>query len=257
MINLAAEFLGRHLADSRVFQATCRDSLLQALGTLICHESGVRGLERSSSASQISLVRSLLKPYENRAWGQSNWLLLRFWMGEGFAYRESRPPSIWQGGNKPITLGLHRSRGKHGSNTGLLHHIAPACPCKHFQTLISHLLTNDEPFSTVFVNSVLSQLNWAFSEFILLLQEIQQTSERQEQNIAIESRQLKVCSMCFDLTISLMRALEMIISIAPAVFHDQSRPNSDLLLGRICQVSFILTLIITNYLCKLYVNCSW
>lgn len=111
LIKLAAEFLGRHSADLRVFQASCRDSLLQALGTLICHEKGIRALEKSSSSSQFALVRSLLKPYENRAWGQSNWLLLRFWLGQGFAYREPRPPSIWQGGNKIMTLGLCRSRG--------------------------------------------------------------------------------------------------------------------------------------------------
>lgn len=172
LIEFAAEFLGRHSSDARVFQASCRDSLLQALGTLICHETGLRELEKSSADSHFALTYSLLKPYENRAWGQSNWLLLRFWLGNGFAYREARQPCIWQGGNKIVTLGLCRSRGKHGSNTGLLHHIAPACPSYHFQSLIGHLLSTDEPFSTAFVNSVLSQLNWAFSEFILLLQEV-------------------------------------------------------------------------------------
>ena len=42
--------------------------------------------------------------------------------------------------------------------------------------------------------------------------------------------------MCFELTVSLMRALEMIISIAPVIFVDPSRANSDLLLSRICQL---------------------
>lgn len=56
----------------------------------------------------------------------------------------------------------------------------------------------------------------------------------------IESRQLKICSMCFDLTVSLMRALEMVISIAPNIFIDSNRPNSDLLLGRVCQVFIII-----------------
>ena len=41
--------------------------------------------------------------------------------------------------------------------------------------------------------------------------------------------------MCFDLTVSLMRALEMIISITPNIFDD-GRPNSDIILGRICQL---------------------
>lgn len=83
--------------------------------------------------SQISLIKALLRPYENRAWGQSNWLLLRFWLGEGFAYKDSRHPSIWQGGNEPLSKGLCRSRAKNENHTGLLHHIAPANPSKHFQ----------------------------------------------------------------------------------------------------------------------------
>lgn len=51
-----------------------------------------------------------------------------------------------------------------------------------------------------------------------------------------DQKQLKICSMCFELTISLMRALEMIVTIAPEIFKDSSRPNSDNLLGRICQL---------------------
>lgn len=189
--------------------------------------------------SQLSMIRSLLRPYENRAWGQSNWLLLRFWLGEGFAFREARQPCVWQSrgdtSNKP-TLGLHRSRSKNGSHTGLLHHIAPACPSSHFQKLISEILTDDEQYSTIFINSLLSQLNWAFSEFILLLQDIQNTSQRQEHNAIYESRQLKICSMCFELTVSLMRSLEMIITVAPQIFLDPDRPNSDILLGKVCQL---------------------
>lgn len=113
-----------------------------------------------------------MRPYENRAWGQSNWLLLRFWLGDGFAYNDARQPCVWQGGSTPIQIGLCRSRAKNETHTGLLHNIAPANPSRHFQQLIGSKLTEDEPFATAFLNSVLSQLNWAFSEFILLLQEV-------------------------------------------------------------------------------------
>ncbi|XP_011189510.2 E3 ubiquitin-protein ligase RNF123 [Zeugodacus cucurbitae] len=234
-INLSAEFLGLHSADPRIILASCKDSLLQALGTLTCHKAGVRALERAPKKSQVALVKSLLRPYENRAWGQSNWLLLRFWLGDGYAYRDSRQPSIWQGGNQPIQMGLCRSRAKNETHTGLLHHIAPANQSRHFQKLIGQKLTEDEPFATAFLNSVLSQLNWAFSEFILLLQEIQNTAHRQE-NAVFEPKQLKICSMCFELTVSLMRCLEMIITVAPEIFQEPSRSNSDLILNRVCQL---------------------
>ncbi|EDV91344.1 E3 ubiquitin-protein ligase RNF123 isoform X2 [Drosophila grimshawi] len=234
-INAAAEFLAMHSADSRIVLASCKDSLLQALGTLTCHKSGVRALERSSKRAQTALVRALLRPYENRAWGQSNWLLLRFWLGEGFAFKDARQPSVWQGGSQPLHHGLCRSRSRNETHTGLLHNVAPANPSKHFQRLIGTKLYEDEPLATTFLNSVLSQLNWAFSEFILLLQEIQNTAQRQE-NTLFEPKQLKICSMCFELTVSLMRCLEMIITVAPDVVGDESRGNSDLILNRICQL---------------------
>lgn len=48
--------------------------------------------------------------------------------------------------------------------------------------------------------------------------------------------------MCFELTVSLMRSLEMLLTIAPEIFKDPNRPNTDLLLNRVCQlISQVLT----------------
>lgn len=256
IVAMAAEFLAKHSADTRVVFASCKDALLQALGTLTCHEMGIRALERTTTASQLAFGHALLRAYQNRAWGQSNWLLLRFWLGDGFAYREARPTNVWQGGHEAVSLGLYRSRGKNGSHTGLLHHIAPACPSRHFQRLFRQILLTDEPFCTMFLNSVLSQLNWAFSEFITLLQEIQAANQRAESQpqLTIESRQLKICSMCFELTVSLMRSLEMVLVIVPEVVQDTSRANSDVLLGRMVQlVSQVLSRVTVPPGCFQYV----
>lgn len=235
IIQSAADFLSSKASDARVVLATCKDALLQALGSLTCHEAGIKSLENCSTNDQKILISSLMTPYQGRSWGQSNWILLRFWLGDGFAYRDLRPTNIWQNGSKLPSLGLFRSRGK--THTGLLHHIAPANPSSYFQNFIAQVLIEDEPFSTTLINSILSQLNWAFSEFVLLLQEIQNGAQRQDaQHPVHESRQLKICAMCFELTVSLMRTMEMLISIAPAVFTDTERPNSVTLLNRICQL---------------------
>lgn len=235
IIQSAADFLSSQASNARVVLASCKDALLQALGSLTCHEAGIKALENCSMDDQKILISSLMTPYQGRSWGQSNWILLRFWLGDGFAYRDLRPTSIWQNGSKSPSLGLFRSRGK--THTGLLHHIAPANPSRYFQNFIAQILIEDEPFSTTLINSILSQLNWAFSEFVLLLQEIQNGAQRQgAQHTVHESRQLKICAMCFELTVSLMRTLEMLISIAPAVFTDTERPNSVTLLNRICQL---------------------
>lgn len=251
IIMSAAEFLSAQSANARVVLASCKDALLQALGTLMCHADGIRALETCTAASQRTLINALMRPYQGRAWGQSNWLLLRFWLGDGFAYRDSRSPSIWQDGNSmAASLGLFRSRGKNGSHTGLLHHIAPPCPSKHFQQIIHCMLIDDEPFSTTLINSILSQLNWAFSEFVLLVQEIQNETQRHDHHVPHETRQKKICSMCFDLTVSLMRALEMLISLAPTIFIDSMRPNSDTLLNRVCQlISQVLSRVTVPFGC--------
>lgn len=65
---------------------------------------------------------------------------------------------------------------------------------------------------------------------------IQNNVQRHDQRHFSETRQLKICSMCFELTVSLMRSLEMLLSIVPGVFKDPDRPNSDLLLNRVCQL---------------------
>lgn len=74
------------------------------------------------------------------------------------------------------------------------------------------------------------------------------------QRFSIESRQLKICSMCFELTISLMRSLEMVLTIAPEVFKDPNRSNSDLLLNRVCQlICLVLSRVTVPHGCFQYV----
>jgi Kip1 ubiquitination-promoting complex protein 1 len=69
----------------------------------------------------------------------------------------------------------------------------------------------------------------------LHLSQIQNVSSRPER-VFIESRQLKICATCFDLALALLRVLEMVVSIAPAIFTDVMRSSSELLLVRLCQV---------------------
>lgn len=64
-----------------------------------------------------------------------------------------------------------------------------------------------------------------------------QTLLNRKDDPTIDLKQLKICSMCFELTISLMRTLEMIINIVPDLFENIiNGSNSDILLNRICQV---------------------
>lgn len=220
------------LLDFRIVIAACKDAIIETLGILACHKNGVQALEQIDKTAQVDLVRALLRPYENRAWGQSNWLLLRFWLGSGFASKESRPVH-----SSTTSLGLKRRKLKSNLN-GLLHVIAPAYPSTQYQHLVARILREDATYTLNFLDSLLNQLDWAFSEFIQLLQEIQSILHKKDvlhNNINVKQQQ--ICAMCFDLTVSLLRALEFIVTLLPDLFSTLLPDTAaDNLLNRICQV---------------------
>lgn len=114
--------------------------------------------------------------------------------------------------------------------------VSEPCPSVIYQAHVRDVLLGNPQATTQFLNSLLNQLNWAFSEFIGMVQEIHNVSSRPER-VFIESRQLKICATCFDLAISLLRVLEMISTVARDVFSDPTQYSSEILLARLCQVS--------------------
>ncbi|XP_021964522.1 E3 ubiquitin-protein ligase RNF123 isoform X2 [Folsomia candida] len=221
LLSQVAEFVATHFADTRIVIAETKDTLTQALSTFICNRQMLTALEEMPGESQLGMIKAILRPYENRAWAQSNWMLVRMWQGDGFAFQY---PNSW---------GFRRSyrakpvQDEFGISTNL-----PPTPSKVFQNHIANVLMNDQTFAVSFLHSVLNQLNWAFSEFVGLLQEIQSASARPER-VFVESRQLKICCTCFELTQALLRVMEMVVNIAPPVLTDFTRDSAEPLLGRL------------------------
>ncbi|XP_044881537.1 E3 ubiquitin-protein ligase RNF123-like isoform X2 [Mauremys mutica] len=214
-----AAILAKHFADSRIVGTDIRDSLMQALASYVCYPHSLRAVERIPEEQRISMMRNLLAPYEQQPWAQTNWILVRLWRGCGFGYRYTRLPHLLK--TKPEDANLPS--------------LQKPCPSTLLQQHMADLLRSDCDMAPSFLNSVLNQLNWAFSEFIGMIQEIQQAAERLERNF-VDSRQLKVCATCFDLSVSLLRVLEMTVTLAPEIFLDWSRPSSELLLRRLAQL---------------------
>lgn len=94
MLRNAAEFLCDHFLDSRIVHANSKDVLILTLAGFVSNPLTLEALENVPLESRIKVVTNLLKPYENRAWAQSNWVLVRFWQGNGFAYRYERSPHL-------------------------------------------------------------------------------------------------------------------------------------------------------------------
>lgn len=214
-----AAILAKHFADPRIVGTDIKDSLMQALASYVCYPQSLRAVERIPEDQRVAMMRNLLAPYEQRPWAQTNWILVRFWKGCGFGYRYTRLPHLLKTKPEDATLPS----------------LQKPCPSILLQKHMAELLRQDKEMAASFLNSVLNQLNWAFSEFIGMIQEIQQAAERPERNF-VDTRQLKVCATCFDLSVSLLRVLEMTVTLVPEIFLDWSRPSAELLLRRLAQL---------------------
>ncbi len=82
-----AEFVSSHFADTRIVIADAKDTLTQALSMFICNRTMLTALEQMSEGSRTNMIKSILRPYENRAWAQNNWMLVRIWQGNGFGFQ--------------------------------------------------------------------------------------------------------------------------------------------------------------------------
>nr|XP_005992713.1 PREDICTED: E3 ubiquitin-protein ligase RNF123 isoform X1 [Latimeria chalumnae] len=214
-----AAILAKHFADPRIVGTDIKDSLMQALASYVCYPHSLRAVERIPEEQRVAMMKNLLAPYEQRPWAQTNWILVRLWRGCGFGYRYTRLPHLLK--TKPEDANLPS--------------LQKPCPSTLLQRHMAELLQKDREMAASFLNSVLNQLNWAFSEFIGMIQEIQQAAERPERNF-VDSRQLKVCATCFDLSVSLLRVLEMTVTLVPEIFLDWTRPSAELLLRRLAQL---------------------
>ncbi|NXL67118.1 RN123 ligase, partial [Chordeiles acutipennis] len=155
LMRLAA-ILAKHFADSRIVGTDIRDSLMQALASYVCYPHSLRAVERIPEEQRISMMKNLLAPYEQRPWAQTNWILVRLWRGCGFGYRYTRLPHLLK--TKPEDASLPS--------------LQKPCPSTLLQRHMADLLRSDRDLAPSFLNSVLNQLNWAFSEFIGMIQEV-------------------------------------------------------------------------------------
>ncbi|XP_055999540.1 E3 ubiquitin-protein ligase RNF123-like isoform X2 [Ostrea edulis] len=216
-----ALFLVRHFADARIVNTDLRDNIVQALACFICYPKSLKALEGLPQQIKESMMKSLIAPYESRSWAQTNWILVRIWKGCGFGFRYTHLSHLVPSKVQPTEFGSAS--------------LQEPCPSIVLQNIFRKMLLTEQEASTRFLDTLINQLNWSFSEFIGLMQEIQQQVSRTELRI-LEARTLKICATCFEIAVCLMRVLEMIVCVAPETVLDFSRQSSELLLGRLMQL---------------------
>ncbi|CAB3229651.1 unnamed protein product [Arctia plantaginis] len=226
-----AAFLCAEFADQRIVLASTRESLVQTLASFATQPATMRAIERVPLKQQMCMVEELVRPYQNRAWAQSNWVLVRFWHGTGFGFRHRQWPHLAAryGDREPTVNNLGAK-----VDAGLMSQCFGPCPSEVIQNRIRDYLIAHPVQAAAFLNSLLSQLNWAFSEFITMMQEM----DRVNIDSHLEPRQIKLCATCFDLYHGLGRALEMTLHLAPLLLTkpEASDNQNELLLGRTCQI---------------------
>ncbi|XP_052781635.1 E3 ubiquitin-protein ligase RNF123-like [Mya arenaria] len=227
-----AMFLVKHFSDSRIVIVDTRDTIIQALACFTCYEKSLKILESLPVDVCTQMLRHLIAPYESRSWAQTNWILVRIWKGCGFGFRYTHLPHL-----VPSKVQLT----EFGSAS-----LQKPCPSPKFQSLLADLLHSEPDLATRFIDTLLNQLNWSFSEFIGIMQEIQQVLSRMERKIFLESRQLKICGTCFEISVCLFRVVEMVVAIAPTLFTDWSKPSAELLLHRLIQLTCLVLSRITQ-----------
>ncbi|XP_041973069.1 E3 ubiquitin-protein ligase RNF123-like [Aricia agestis] len=231
LVTSCATFLCGELGDARVVLASTREALVQTLASFATQRPTMRAIERVPVKQQMKMIEELMRPYQNRAWAQSNWVLVRFWHGSGFGFRHRQWPHLAAryGDREPTVNNLGAK-----VDAGLMSQCFGPCPSEVIQGRVRQYLVEQPQRAALFLNTLLNQLNWAFSEFYTMMQEI----DRVAQDSQLESRQIKLCSTCFDLYHGLARALEMTLCLMPQLLTspEASDGQNELLIGRTCQV---------------------
>nr|XP_033339728.1 E3 ubiquitin-protein ligase RNF123-like [Megalopta genalis] len=224
-----AVFLCEHFMDPRIVNANSKIKPATNLACFLINPLALEAVESIQEESRTKVVRNLLKSYvDDGPWAQSTWILLKFWHGNGFAFRYVKSPHL----SERIELKLYPHIWMFVS----LHPTKP-CPSAVYQNHVRDVLLDNPQESTKYLNFLLNHANWSFSEFIRILQEICDVAVTESSTVAITNVEtLSIFDTCFMLTICLLHVLEMIVTVAPSIFNSTIESSSEYLLSRLCQL---------------------
>ena len=82
-------FITGHFCDERIVNNDHKELIAQNLISLIASKQGLSIMENNICIeNRLNLIKKLTQPFENRAWTHSNWILVRMWKGDGFAFKK-------------------------------------------------------------------------------------------------------------------------------------------------------------------------
>eukprot|EP00102_Acyrthosiphon_pisum_P014112 XP_008183980.1 PREDICTED: E3 ubiquitin-protein ligase RNF123-like isoform X1 [Acyrthosiphon pisum] len=220
---LIAEILLDIFNDHRIIHPKTKEIIVQGVTLYLTNPKSVVILQSVEKKSRLRAIKSILKPTERKMWIKTNLILMLIWYGSGFAFRYVRPPHL---------------NNKHISTQGALEEIVFSNmgtvrpPATVLQNDIRTVIAQDKETASNFINNSLNYLNWAFSEFISLFQEIKDINENHTVIFSSEEvNKLKMCGKSFIYTVTLLRVIEMMIHFDRNFIIDQEGS-----LGRVFQL---------------------
>ncbi|XP_050527648.1 E3 ubiquitin-protein ligase RNF123-like isoform X2 [Daktulosphaira vitifoliae] len=229
LAQLIGEIFLEHFEDIRIVHPKSKDIILQGITLYFTHPHSVQILESASDSSRLHAMHSIFKPLDQKIWAKTNIVLMLIWYGSGFGFRHTQPPHLENRRIPPqetIEDILFINMGKE----------RPAAYV--FQNDIKSIITSDKYLASNFLNNSLNHLNWAFSEFISLFQEVKDIEIHNEtaQTAEIMSK-LKMCSTCYALSVTLLRVIEMVITFDRSLVTNQEG-SLERIAQVICQILY-------------------
>jgi len=220
-------FLSKFHCDQRIVNNDVKTSLANTIATFVTYPEQLEVVESLEKSDMNVFVRNMMYAYdEDKPWTSvGHRILATLWRGSGFAMSYDHPPYV-----RKVRQLLIRDRD-------------PFIPVLLLEQIKQTLLSETE-LSSKFIHSILEHLNWSFSEFIGQLQEVQQQNARTWDNQAgilasLDAqalRQLRIVDMLFELSVALIRVLELTVALAPHVYLDwENRDSSETLMYSLVQ----------------------
>ncbi|XP_050423164.1 E3 ubiquitin-protein ligase RNF123-like [Adelges cooleyi] len=224
---LISEILLQHFEDVRIANPKTKECILQGITLYLTDPQSVEVLETASESSRMHAIQSIFKPQDQKTWTKTNIVLMMIWFGSGYGFRHTIPPHL---NNRKIPYQdtmediLFINMGKERP------------PAYVLQNNIKSIIAQDKPSAVIFLNNSLNHLNWAFSEFISVFQEIKDMDLENKTSITSDTiNKLRMCSTCFALSVTLLRVIEMLVVFDRNLITDQEG-SLERITQLICQI---------------------
>lgn len=198
-----AHFFAKHICNTDIKSIDVKDHILQSSVIFVNYPQTLQALERLPEEDCNHFMESIVKNYSKANYVHLSRMLIRFWKGHGFAYRD--PPEYYNKRHEVLLPGVLAGTACYMA----VYEIEPN-PSVKYQNLFSNYLAQGEN-GAKFVNIVFNQLNSCLTEFMNSRKDIR---KNQSNYTSLVERS---CLMWYDLTIILVRFLEMISALSPKV----------------------------------------